>query len=253
MWTLQQQRITCLQDHFTWLFIHTLSLTSHCYQNHVVTTLETAVAHASANQIASEVDVGCTELTVVVYLIDVIHMMICCHQSVTLLKLQDFIDLSGIDQTIAPKDIFIVRNRRDDFLIETYDFNQRATMNFLQSRFTDRLHHSLIVSRNQQFHGIVARIFERYFWRLTVGHEVTHYRQEGNTSQGTSQTRNQWCKKIERGPCGLYIQTSDDQVGRLSQQRTHTSEGGSVAQWDKQFGRSDFKLSGPHLHHVCEQ
>ena len=83
-------------------------------------------------------------------------MMIGTHQSVTFLQVENFVDLSGVDQTVAAHHNLLAIGRREK-LIVMHDLNQVTAPNIVQSCFIEGLTDIRIVGWNQQFHRIIRR------------------------------------------------------------------------------------------------
>ena len=65
-------------------------------------------------------------------------MVIGIHQTMTLLQVEDLVNLSCKYQTVATHDEIVVGNRRCDIVV-VYDLNQAATMYVVQTSLSDGL------------------------------------------------------------------------------------------------------------------
>ena len=83
-------------------------------------------------------------------------MMIGTHQSVTILQVENFVNLSGVDQTVAAHHDLLAIGRREK-LIVMHDLNQVTAPNIVQSCFIEGLTDMRIVGWHQQFHRIIRR------------------------------------------------------------------------------------------------
>ena len=70
--------------------------------------LKVIFAHTGTYQVTAEVYIGRTHLAVAVNLVDTIYMMVGCNQTVTVLQLQQLVDLTRVNQTVTTKDKFII-------------------------------------------------------------------------------------------------------------------------------------------------
>ena len=250
--TLQQQRVTCLQTYLSWLSVDTLSLSRHGNEHHIVGSLKTILGHRCSNEVAAEGHIGSAQLSVAVYFADVVYMMIGSHKAMRTFQIENLVNLSGIDQSVAAQNELVVGHGHNDFLVEAHNLDERSTLHLLQPSLTHGESYGLVVGRNEQFNSIVAGGFERLLRRLALGDETSEHDHQYHTHEGDGKSGHQRLEEAQRVSRLLHIETCYDEVRRVAQQRTGATQRGSIAQRQQQSRGCNLESSCPNLHGIDE-
>ena len=158
------------------------------------------------------------------YLAVVEHMMVGTDQAVRLLQLKQFVYLSGIDQTVAAHQRFIIRHRRHNLLIvKVAQLYETAAANIVQPKAADALRNIRIIGGHKHLYGVFARRFEGCLWSLAVGQQTAHGNDREDANCKAEEAR-YGCSEYVHCHTGLvFVESADNQVWRRADKSADTT------------------------------
>ena len=91
---------------------YALTASGHGHENQVVVSFNGAAANGLSNELAVEIHKGYAQLVILVNLVHRTDVMVGGDQMMSLLQLQYFVNLTGIDQTVATHEELIIAEVR---------------------------------------------------------------------------------------------------------------------------------------------
>ena len=126
--SFEHQRVTCLQHHFMRAHFYTFPASCHCHKNHVMVALVIRFLHCLSNKTTRKRDVCCAYLAFLVNIVQLVNVLRSTNKFVTLPQLQYGADISTEYQPVAAEDELLVKNRRDNLLVETHNLYQSSAV-----------------------------------------------------------------------------------------------------------------------------
>ncbi len=115
-----------------------LAAPRHSHQNQVVVTFKRAATDGFPDEPAAEIDKGDAQFVVLVDLVHRTDVMVGSHQLVSLLQLEDLVNLTSVDQTVATHHELILAEYRR-IMVEMTDRNQVTALHMEESGLAQRL------------------------------------------------------------------------------------------------------------------
>ena len=228
--TLKHQCVACPEHHLVWTCLNALAATCHSHEHHVVRLLIIGFHYCLAYQGACEGNVCSAYLPAAVYVVEPVYMFRSTHKLVALLQLQYRAYVAAEYQAVAAKHIIIVIHGRNDFLVETHYLNQTSAIDVGKSALLHRVTHNLRLCRDKKLNSIVADRLKRLVGRLAVGKHTTHGNDRENEYTHAEQTRKKRLKERYHITGLFLVKTSNDKVGRRTDDGAHATQTGCIAQ-----------------------
>ena len=136
--TLEEQGVASLQFHLSRSCLDALATPGDSHQDQVIVAFERAAADGLPDESAAEVDKGDAQLVILVDLVHRTDVVVGSHQLVGLLQLEQLVDLTGVDQTVATHhELILAEHRR--IMVEMADGYQVTALHVEEPCLAQRL------------------------------------------------------------------------------------------------------------------